>query len=145
MKKYLGILGKLLVLAIFALAIWLLYQKLRSYSLHEIKLSLRQIPAAHLALSFGLMILNYTVLVGYDWLALKAIHKKLGMARVCMVSFVGCVISYNFGALLGGSTVRYRLYSAWGFSALDIVRLVLMLAVTFWVGAMGLAGAIFLF
>ncbi|MCH5277545.1 MAG: lysylphosphatidylglycerol synthetase family protein [Desulfovibrionaceae bacterium] len=145
MKKYLGILGKLLVLAIFALAIWLLYQKLRSYSLHEIKLSLNHIPVTHLALSFGLMILNYGILIGYDWLALKAIHKKLGMSRVCMVSFVGCVISYNFGALLGGSTVRYRLYSAWGFGALDIVRLVLMLAVTFWVGAMGLAGVIFLF
>lgn len=145
MKKYLGVLGKLLVLAVFILAVWLLYNKLRSYSLQEIKYSLHQIPASHLALSFGLMILNYMVLVGYDWLALKAIHKKLGMARVCMVSFVGCVISYNFGALLGGSTVRYRLYSAWGFSALDIVRLVIMLAVTFWVGAMGLAGAIFLF
>lgn len=91
------------------------------------------------------MILNYTVLVGYDWLALKAIHKKLGMARVCMVSFVGCVTVIISEPLLGGSTVRYRLYSAWGFSALDIVRLVLMLAVTFWVGAMGLAGAIFLF
>lgn len=145
MKKYLGILGKLLVLAIFVLAIWLLYQKLRSYSIHEIKLSLHSIPTTHLACSFGLMILNYMILVGYDWLALKAIHKKLGMSRVCLVSFAGCVISYNFGALLGGSTVRYRLYSAWGFSALDIVRLVLMLAVTFWVGAMGLAGTIFLF
>lgn len=145
MKKYLRILGKLLVLAVFALAVWLLYEKLRSYSLSEIKQSLRQIPLFHLALSIALMIVNYIVLVGYDWLALKAIHKKLDMGKVCMVSFVGCVISYNFGALLGGSTVRYRLYSAWGFSALDIVRLVLMLAVTFWVGAMGLAGAIFLF
>ena len=145
MKKYLGILGKVAVLGIFALAVWLLYHKLRSYSLGEIKHSLHQIPLSQLLLSFGLMIINYMVLIGYDWLALKAIHKKLALARVSLVSFVGCVISYNFGALLGGSTVRYRLYSAWGFSTLDIVRLVLMLAVTFWVGAMGLAGAIFLF
>ena len=145
MKKYLSLLGKIAVLGIFILAIWLLYHKLRSYSLGEIKHSLHQIPSAQLLLSFILMILNYMVLVGYDWLALKAIHKKLGLPRVGLVSFVGCVISYNFGALLGGSTVRYRLYSAWGFSTLDIVRLVLMLAVTFWVGAMGLAGAIFLF
>lgn len=145
MKKYLPLLGKLLVLAIFMLAIWLLYDKIRSYSLHEIKKSLHQIPTSHLIASFVLMIINYMVLIGYDWLALRAIRKKLATGRVCLVSFVGCVISYNFGALLGGSTVRYRLYSAWGFSALDIVRLVLMLAVTFWVGAMGLAGAIFMF
>lgn len=143
--KILNILGKLLVLGVFLLAIWLLYHKLRAYSLAEIKQSLRQIPLSHLALSLGLMVINYAVLVGYDWLALKAIRKKLSTGRICMVSFVGCVISYNFGALLGGSTVRYRLYSAWGFSALDIVRLVVMLAVTFWVGAMGLAGAIFVF
>lgn len=145
MKKYLPLLGKLLVFSIFVFAIWLLYDKIQSYSLHEIKKSLHQIPTTHLIASFLLMILNYMVLVGYDWLALRAIRKKLAMGRVCLVSFVGCVISYNFGALLGGSTVRYRLYSAWGFSALDIVRLVLMLAVTFWVGAMGLAGIIFIF
>lgn len=145
MKKYLSILGKAAVLGIFALAVWLLYDKLHSYSLGEIKRSLHQIPLSHLLLSFALTIANYMVLVGYDWLALKAIHKKLPLARVSLVSFVGCVISYNFGALLGGSTVRYRLYSAWGFNTLDIVRLVLMLAVTFWVGAMGLAGSIFLF
>lgn len=67
------------------------------------------------------------------------------LVRVALVSFVGAVISLNFGALLGGSTVRYRLYSAWGFSPIEIIRLVLMLAVTFWVGAMGLAGFLFIF
>jgi len=145
MKKYLPYLGKLLVLVIFILAIWLLYRKISSYSLEEIVFSLSRIPAYQIGLSLFLMVINYGVLVGYDWLALKAIQKKIALHRVCLVSFVGCVISYNFGALLGGSTVRFRLYSAWGFSPLDIVRLVLMLAVTFWVGAMGLAGVIFLF
>lgn len=61
-----------------------------------------------------------------------------------LVSFVGQAVSYNFGALLGGSTVRFRFYSSWGFSPMDIVRLVLMLAITFWVGALGLVGAIFM-
>jgi uncharacterized membrane protein YbhN (UPF0104 family) len=54
-------------------------------------------------------------------------------------------VSYNLGALLGGTTVRYRLYSAWGFHPIDIVRLVLMLAVTFWIGALGLAGGVLCF
>ena len=64
MKKYLGILGKVAVLGIFALAVWLLYHKLRSYSLGEIKHSLHQIPLSQLLLSFGLMIINYMVLIG---------------------------------------------------------------------------------
>lgn len=96
MKKYLGILGKVAVLGIFALAVWLLYHKLRSYSLGEIKHSLHQIPLSQLLLSFGLMIINYMVLIGYDWLALKAIHKKLALARVSLVSFVGSCHQLQF-------------------------------------------------
>ncbi len=145
MKKFWNIFGKLFVLLIFCLAIWLLYSKLRSYSLDEITNSISQISAFNLFLSFCFMVLNYIVLFGYDWLALTAIKKKLSFARICLVSFVGTNISLNFGALLGGSTVRYRLYSAWGFTALEIIRLVLMLAVTFWIGAMGLAGLLFIF
>ena len=144
MKKYFEIFGKILIAFIFCLAIWLLYQKLQSYSMSEIKEAISKIPSANLFLSFVFMVLNYIVLMGYDWLALRAIKKNLTFTRVSLVSFVGSVVSLNFGALLGGSTVRYRLYSAWGFTPLEIVRLVLMLAVTFWVGAMGLAGVLFI-
>lgn len=145
MKKYLSYLGRLLICAIFLLAIYLLYNKLKSYSIAQIRESLQQISYARIGLSIFLMVVNYIILVGYDWLALKAIHKKLALPRVGLVSFVGQAVSYNFGALLGGTSVRYRFYSAWGFSISDIVRLVLMLAVTFWVGALGLCGVIFIF
>lgn len=144
MKKYLRYLGHLAVCAIFLLAIWLLYHKLKAYSIAEIRESIQQIPWLHLILSFFLMIINYIILVGYDWLALKAIHKSLPLAKVGLVSFIGQAVSYNFGALLGGTTVRYRFYTTWGFSLVEIVRLVLMLAVTFWVGALGLSGIVFI-
>lgn len=145
MKKYLRYLGHFLVCAIFILAIYLLYHKLKSYSIAQIQECIQQISYGRIAFSFFLMIINYMILVGYDWLALKAIHKQLPLAKVGLVSFVGQAVSYNFGALLGGTSVRYRFYSAWGFSITDIVRLVLMLAVTFWVGALGLCGIIFIF
>ena len=133
-----------MISAVFLLAVYLLYHKLKSYSVAQIRESLNQISSARIALSLGLMVINYIILVGYDWLALKAIHKSLPLPRVGLVSFVGQAVSYNFGALLGGTSVRYRFYSAWGFSLTDIVRLVLMLAVTFWVGALGLCGVIFM-
>lgn len=144
MKKYLRYLGHLAVCAIFLLAIWLLYHKLKAYSIAEIRESIQQISWFRLGFSFFLMIINYIILVGYDWLALKAIHKSLPLQRVGLVSFIGQAVSYNFGALLGGTTVRYRFYTAWGFSLAEIVRLVLMLAVTFWVGALGLSGIVFI-
>lgn len=139
------ILGPIVVLAIFLGAVWLLYREVSSYSLEDFRKSLSQISPLRIGLSLGLMVINYAILVGYDWLALKAIHKKLRLRRVALVSFVGQAVSYSFGALLGGSTVRFRFYSAWGFTPLEFVRLVLMLAVTFWVGALGLVGALFLF
>lgn len=145
MKKYLHYLGNILVACIFAGAVYLLYHKLRAYSIEQIQASLSQIPVAGILLSCALMAVNYLILVGYDWLALKAIHKPLPLGKTALVSFVGQAVSYNFGALLGGTTVRYRFYSSWGFSLADIVRLVVMLAVTFWVGALGLCGTVFLF
>jgi uncharacterized membrane protein YbhN (UPF0104 family) len=143
-KKYLRYLGPVLVTAIFLLAVYLLYDKLKAYSIAQIRESLDRISHVRIALSLMLTAVNYLILVGYDWLALKAIGKSLALPRVGLVSFVGQAVSYNFGALLGGTTVRYRFYSAWGFSVADIVRLVLMLAVTFWVGALGLCGFIFI-
>ena len=145
MKKVLPMLGKLFVLFICIMACWLLYNKLRSYSLEEIIDSIQQINSSQLLYAVFYVIINYVILIGYDWLAIRAIHRKLPLARVSLVSFTGCAVSYNLGALLGGTTVRYRLYSAWGFHAIDIVRLVLMLAVTFWIGALGLAGGVLCF
>lgn len=145
MKKYLRFLGHLLICAIFVLAVYLLYNKLKTYSIAQIRESIQQISYGRISFSLFLMIINYMILVGYDWLALIAIHKKLPLPRVALVSFIGQAVSYNFGALLGGTSVRYRFYSTWGFSIAEIVRLVLMLAVTFWVGALGLCGVIFIF
>ena len=116
MKKYLRYIGPLLISAVFLLAVYLLYHKLKSYSIAQIRESLNQISSGRIALSLALMVVNYMILVGYDWLALKAIHKSLPLPRVGLVSFVGQAVSYNFGALLGGTSVRYRFYSAWGFS-----------------------------
>lgn len=144
LRRLFRALGPVLVACIFAGAVWLLYNQLRKYSFTDIRMSLEQISHWHILASVVLMIINYAILVGYDWLALKGIHKTLPLPRVTLVSFVGQAVSYNFGALLGGTTVRYRFYSAWGFTPMDIVRLVLMLAVTFWVGALGLVGAIFI-
>ena len=89
MKKYLRYLGPVLVTAIFLLAVYLLYHKLKkSYSMAEIRASIDQISAARMGASLLLMAVNYMILVGYDWLALKAIHKTLPLPRVALVSFL---------------------------------------------------------
>ncbi len=144
MKSLLRLLRPLIILAVFLGAVWLLYRELRGCSLREIRQSLAQIPVEHLWMSLLLTAGNFLLLIGYDYLAVRSLGRSLSLPRLTLVSFTGFVISYNIGALLGGTSVRYRLYSAWGFSALEIVRLVFMLAVTFWLGLCALAGVVFL-
>ncbi|MDO5536877.1 MAG: lysylphosphatidylglycerol synthetase family protein [Desulfovibrionaceae bacterium] len=144
MKKYMRYLGPVLIAAIFSLAVYLLYNKLRQYSLAEIRACIDLIHPARIFLSLAFAVINYCILIGYDWLALKAIHKNLPFSRVSLVSVVGQAVSFNFGALLGGTSVRFRFYSAWGFSIHDVLHLILILAVAFWIGALGLSGLVFI-
>jgi uncharacterized membrane protein YbhN (UPF0104 family) len=45
--------------------------------------------------------------------------------------------------MFGGSSMRYRVYSAWKFSMVEIVQLVAILGLTFWLGVLALAGIVF--
>ncbi len=144
LEKLSHAIGSVVVVLIFAGAAWLLYHELKHYRVRDIRYGLSMIPAGRVWLAVGLTALNYLILIGYYFLAVRSIRHPLALGRVALASFTGFATSYNFGALLGGTSVRYRLYSVWGLSAVDIVRLVLMLGLTFWFGIFGLASVLFL-
>lgn len=144
MSKIVHRIGPLLVVAVFMAAAWLLYRELKHYHYRDIRDAIGAIPTWRLLASLGLTIVNYVVLIGYDYLAMHAIRHPLSLGKISLASFTGFVTSYNFGALLGGTSVRYRLYSAWGLSAVQILQLVIMMAITFWVGAFALASVVFI-
>ena len=81
MKRLLRALGPVLVGCIFLGAVYLLYREISKYSLADIRMSLAQISTGSIILSVLLAIINYIILIGYDWLALKGIH-KIGRAHV---------------------------------------------------------------
>lgn len=137
-------LAPIAVIAIFMGALWLLSKELKHYNIHEIRSAVAHIPPWRLWAAVGLTVFNYLVLIGYDYLAIRAIHHPLPLGKISLASFTGFVTSYNFGALLGGTSVRYRLYSAWGLSAVEILQLIIMLGTTYWVGVFGLAGVVFI-
>ncbi|WP_298861560.1 lysylphosphatidylglycerol synthase domain-containing protein [uncultured Gimesia sp.] len=137
-------LAPLAIIAIFMGALWLLSKELKHYNIHEIRSAVAHIPAWRLWAAAGLTVFNYLVLIGYDYLAIRAIHHPLPLSKISLASFTGFVTSYNFGALLGGTSVRYRLYSAWGLSAVEILQLIIMLGTTYWVGVFALAGIVFI-
>lgn len=134
----------LVVIAIFLGAVYLLTKELKHYDIHQIRAAVAHIPNWRLWAAVGLTIVNYLFLIGYDFLAVRAIQHPLPLRKISLASFTGFVISYNFGALLGGTSVRYRLYSAWGLSAVEILQLVIMLGTTYWIGVFALAGCVFI-
>ena len=146
MKRVFRLLGPLLVLLVFAGAIWLLYSELKQYRLSDIGQQLRQILASKaFAAAVALTVLNYIILIAYDWLAVRWVgEKNLALRRIALASFTGYACSYNFGATLAGTTIRFRLYSAWGMTAVKILELLVILGLTFWFGLFGLAGVVFI-
>jgi uncharacterized membrane protein YbhN (UPF0104 family) len=134
----------ILVLTIIGIAGFILYRELRQHSFEDYRRALVQIHSWRMGLCVGLMAVNYLVLIGYDYIAVRSTGHPLPLRRIAFASFVGFAMSYNFGSLLGGGSVRYRLYSYWGLKPAEIVQLVMILGITFWFGVFGLAGIVFL-
>jgi phosphatidylglycerol lysyltransferase len=143
MKPMLHRLAPVLGVVMFVGAAWLLYHQLQHYHMRDIRQAFHDIPMWRLWAAAGLTVINYLVLISYDYLAIRAIRHPLPLSKIALASFTGFATSYNFGSLLGGTSVRYRLYSAWGLSAVEILQLVVMLGITFWLGILALAGVFF--
>ena len=135
--------GPALVLIVLTAALVLLHFELKDFHFRNVKASLQAIPAWKLAACLGLTALNYLILLGYDVIAVRATGHPLLLRRIALASFAGFAVSYNFGAIFGGTPVRARLYSSWGLSAAEIVQLIVALGTTFWVGVFALAGLVF--
>lgn len=144
-KRLLQSLGPLLGLLLFAVALWVLHHALRDYHYHDIIRSMGELPGTRLLLAFSLTVLNYLALTGYDALAFRYIQHPLPYGKIAFTSFIGYVFSHNIGlSILGASAVRYRLYSAWGLSAIETAKVVAFCTLTFWLGLFTLSGLVFL-
>jgi lysylphosphatidylglycerol synthetase-like protein (DUF2156 family) len=69
----------------------------------------------------------------------------LAYRRIAFASFIGYAFSNSVGhSLVTGGSLRYRLYSGWGLSALEVASVVAFCDLTLWLGFFALAGAAFL-
>lgn len=141
--KLLRILRIAVVLLVFVGAVWLLYLKAREISPDDFQRNLAQIRPWQIWAAMGLVALNYFFLCSYDYLAIRYIGRPISLPKLGMAAFIGHVSSFNFGAILGGSFMRSRFYSAWGFSAVEVVQLIAILGITFWLGVLAIAGMVF--
>jgi len=145
LKKLLRNLPAVLGLALLCGAIYVVQKEFRNLKIADIKQALGAIPHTALALSFGWTVLSYGVLTFYDRLGTIYAGNPVSYRRVAFASFCAYSLSHNLGfAAVSGAAVRYRLYSHWGLTALQIGKVVAFCSLTFGLGA-GVLGGIILF
>jgi len=134
-----------LALVLFAAALWVMHDALRQIHYQHVLVQLRSIPGRRILAALGLTALSYLVMTGYDRLALRYIDHPLPLGKVTLAAFVSYAFSNTVGlSLLTSGSIRYRLYSAWELTAEEIARLVAFTTLTFWLGIVAVAGAIFI-
>jgi uncharacterized membrane protein YbhN (UPF0104 family) len=132
-----------LIAIVMIAATYFLFKKLQGVSLAEIQTAFLSIPPQNILLALLLTCANFCLLTGYDLIAVRYLKKEVPLKRVMAGAIVGYALSNIFGWLVGGTTVRYRLYRRWGFAPVEIIAFVTILSMTFWLGMFLLAGIAF--
>lgn len=132
-------LGPLAGLCLFLCALWILNRELRNY--REILSQLRMVGMDRIGLAVLFTLLSYSVLTFYDSLAFRYIRRPMPYHKIAFGSFLGYVFSHNIGlSVVGASAVRFRIYSNWGVTPLEIGKIVVFCTMTFWLG-FGIVGS----
>lgn len=136
--------GPVLGLSLFAAAVVLLMREMQNITWEDFQKGLTGVPPIYLGLSALLIGLNYTLLTTYDMLALRYVKRSLPLRRVALVGFLGYALGNNLGTLVAATPLRFRLYTAWGLPARQIMAIVVLLGLTFWSGICWLGGIVLL-
>jgi uncharacterized membrane protein YbhN (UPF0104 family) len=146
LKRYLRHIPALLGVALLVGAIYVVQREFRHLRLSDIKESLHAIPDTSLLIGFAATILSYGVLTFYDRLGTIYAGHKVSYRRVAFASFCAYALSHNLGfAAVSGAAVRYRLYSHWGLTPVQIAKVVGFCSLTFGLGGLVLGGCILLY
>jgi uncharacterized membrane protein YbhN (UPF0104 family) len=131
--KRIGIAASLLIIAF---AITTLVRTLRGVDTGVILIALTEIPPAHIALAALCVIGAFCTLTFYDFFALRTIGKKHVPYRIAALSsFTSYTIGHNIGAtVFTGGAIRFRIYSDYGLSAIDVAKICFLSGLTFWLG-----------
>ncbi len=128
------------------LALWLGYRALEEHSFDDIMASILAIPNLNLALALLFVVGSYLCLTGFDALAVRYVGRSLPYRQVALTSFVSLSIGHNVGgAAFSSGALRYRYYSGFGLSGLEVGKVIAFCGVTVALGLACLAGIALLF
>jgi uncharacterized membrane protein YbhN (UPF0104 family) len=131
--KRLGVAASLLIIAF---AITTLVHTLKGVDTGAILVALTEKIPGQIELAALCVIGAFCTLTFYDYFALQTIGKKHVPYRIAaMSSFTSYSIGHNIGAtVFTGGAIRFRIYSDYGLTAIDVAKICFLSGLTFWLG-----------
>jgi uncharacterized membrane protein YbhN (UPF0104 family) len=129
-------LGLALSLTIVIVAAVVLYRILRHIDPDELIDAIEATDWHTLIIAGLFVVAGYLTLTFYDLFALRTIGRTEVPYRVAaLAGFTSYAVGHNVGAsVFSGGAVRYRVYSSWGLSVIDVTKICFIAGLTFWLG-----------
>src|SRR4030081_2267580 len=127
-------LGGAASLIIIAFAITTPVRTLKGVDTGVMLVALTEIPPHDIALAAMCVVGAFCTLTFYDFFALRTIGKKHVPSRLAALSsFTSYTIGHNIGAtVFTGGAIRFRIYSDYSLSAVDVAKICFLSGLTFW-------------
>lgn len=141
-KQILHKLGVATSVTIIAIACYILYHMLQDLDIDDVMEAMRGTDPRTIMLAGLCVAAGYFTLTFYDLFALRAIGRADIPYRIAAFSgFTSYSIGHNVGAsVFTGGAVRYRVYSAWGLTGIDVAKVCFLAGLTFWLGNAAVLG-----
>jgi uncharacterized membrane protein YbhN (UPF0104 family) len=135
-------LGIALSLLIIVVATSTLVRMLKGVDVNVIMIALRDTSPKQIALAGLCCACAFFTLTFYDLFALRTIGKKHVPYRIAALSsFTSYTVGHNVGAtVFTGGAIRFRIYSEWGLTAIDVAKICFVSGLTFWLGNLFVLG-----
>src|SRR6266516_4412679 len=126
--------GIALSITIIAVAAVVLYRMLYDIDVREVARAVRKTPLRDLVLAAVFVAAGYFTLTFYDLFALRTIGRNTVPYRIAaLAGFTSYSVGHNVGAsVFTGAAVRYRIYSVWGLTVIDVAKICFVAGLTFW-------------
>jgi phosphatidylglycerol lysyltransferase len=134
-RRFAPYLGTVLALSLFGGALYLLHRQVAAYNPQDVRTAVTALSWERIIAALGLTGASYTLLILYDLLALRHMHKTLPFRRVALASFTSYAFTHSFGfGSLMHATIRYRLYAPLGLRTAEIAEITAFVNITFMIG-----------
>jgi uncharacterized membrane protein YbhN (UPF0104 family) len=125
-----------LSLTIIIIAGIVLYRMLHEINLEDIIEAVEAVEKHDVVKAGMFVAAGYFTLTFYDLFALRTIGRSdIPYKVAALAGFTSYAVGHNVGAsAVTGGAVRYRIYSHYGLSGTDVVKVCFIAALTFWLG-----------